>query len=136
MKEKGILGGGGEAKRGENSELGAGIPQIGDLGVVPPHLHPELQGNPRDVTEDSNSDPSRNAAGISLISLLQPCSTVFLDETLDCPDPRPGCAPGLLPSSGGAGTLQSVKMIPLRKLEDIPAWNNNGDTGKRGGKYF
>lgn len=101
-----------------------------------PTFTPELQGNPRDVTEDSSSDPSRNAAGISLISLLQPCSTVFLDETLDCPDPRPGCAPGLLPSSGGAGTLQSVKMIPLRKLEDIPAWNNNGDTGKRGGKYF
>lgn len=101
-----------------------------------PTFTPEFQGNPRDVTEDSNSDPSRNAAGISLISLLQPCSTVFLDETLDCPDPRPGCAPGLLPSSGGAGTLQSVKMIPLRKLEDIPAWNNNGDTGKRGGKYF
>lgn len=44
FREKGILGGAGEAERGKNAKLGAGIPRISDLGMVPPHRHP---GAPR-----------------------------------------------------------------------------------------
>lgn len=85
--DRGILGGGGEAEEGKNAKLGAGIPQICDLGV-------------------------------------------FLDETLDCPDPwLRVCSRAALELRKSRNPAE-CEMIPLRRLGDIPAWNNNGDAEK------